>query len=80
MARHGLTDDSGRDVPGPVVYLDAYDGFVREVGGQAVTEVVAPAADRMAANHAGLMGRHRRPAHRMALRYRTVPPYTFCVR
>lgn len=32
MNRHSLTTDTGREVDGPVVFLDAYDGWVRETG------------------------------------------------
>lgn len=84
MARHMLTDDDGRDVLGPVTYLDAYTGWVREIPSMwgahnAEPVVLAPAVDPDA-NHTGHMGKHRRPLHRCAIGERTVSPVTFYVR
>jgi len=46
MNRHHLYDDQGREVPGPVVFWDAYRGWVREVTlaqGQYATEPIGGA-------------------------------------
>jgi hypothetical protein len=62
--RHALEvmSDDGRyyQVAGPVVFLDAFRGWVRETTlgqGQYATEVVDPAVD-------ALRGYHRAPSHR----------------
>lgn len=65
--RHNLTNEDGREVSFPVVFLDAFDGWVRETTlaqGQYATVLVAPEFDPAAANYSGRTGRHRRPEHR----------------
>jgi hypothetical protein len=65
--RHNLTSEDGREVAGPVVFLDAFDGWVRETTlpqGQYATESVVSGSDYPPARHYLFRSGHRRPSHR----------------
>lgn len=74
--RHAITDEDGRELPGPFVYFDAFVGLVRETeSGDDFTPV-----DASHGTDTGHWGKHRRPLHRCAIAARTIPPVTFYVR